>query len=332
MKVIICTKYGSPEVLQIKEIEKPAPRDNEILVKNFATSVSKADTRIRSFSVPLAFWIPGRLALGITKPKKNILGGELAGRIESVGKDVKNFKQGDEVFAATGMEFGTYAQYVCIPEDGVVAIKPANISFQQAAVIPIGARTALYYLRKANIKKGQKVLIYGASGSVGSYAVQIAKFLGAEVTAVCSSTNIDLVKNIGADKVIDYTDKDFSLGYNTYDVILEAVNKSSFLKCSKALKEEGVYINVAAAIKTLAMLWVSMTSKKKIIPAPPSEHTDYITKREPLLFLKKLVEEEKISPLIDKEFGMEQIIEAHRYVDKGHKKGNVVIRMNTTAQ
>ncbi|PHR18696.1 MAG: NAD(P)-dependent alcohol dehydrogenase [Fluviicola sp.] len=332
MKVIICTKYGSPEVLKIKEIETPVPRDNEILVKNFATSVSKADTRIRSFSVPLAFWIPGRLALGITKPKKNILGGELAGRIESVGKDVKNFKQGDEVFAATGMEFGTYAQYVCIPEDGVVAIKPANISFQQAAVIPIGARTALYYLRKANIKKGQKVLIYGASGSVGSYAVQIAKFLGAEVTAVCSSTNIDLVKNIGADKVIDYTDNDFSLGYNTYDVILEAVNKSSFLQCNKALKEEGVYINVAAAIKTLAMLWVSMTSKKKIIPAPPSEHTDYITKSEPLLFLKKLVEEGKISPLIDQEFGMEQIIEAHRYVDKGHKKGNVVIRMNTAAQ
>lgn len=327
MKVIICTKYGSPDVLKIKEIEKPIPKDNEILVNNFATSVSKADTRIRSFSVPLAFWIPGRLALGITKPRKNVLGGELAGKIELVGKDVRNFKQGDEVFAATGMEFGTYAQYVCIPEDGVVAIKPANISFQQAAVIPIGARTALYYLRKANIKKGQQVLIYGASGSVGSYAVQIAKFLGAKVTAVCSATNIGLVKKIGADNVIDYTDKDFSLGYNTYDVIFEAVNKSSFLKCNSALKSEGIYINVAATMKTLAMLWISIISKKKIIVAPPSEHTDYITNSEPLLFLKKLVEEEKIAPLIDKEFEMDQIIEAHHYVDKGHKKGNVVIRM-----
>ena len=323
MKAVICTKYGPPEVLQLKEVEKPVPKDNEVRVKVYATTVTVADHRIRSFTVPPAVWLPARIALGLRKPKKSILGVEFAGEIESVGKDVKLFKKGDQVFAATLTDFGAYAAYKCLPEDGPIAIKPANSTYEEAAAIPTGARTALHYLRKGNIKSGQKVLIYGASGSVGTYAVQLAKYFGAEVTGVCSSTNLALVKSLGADKVIDYTESNWTKRLEMYDMIFLAVDKCPFSVCNKSLHKEGVYLNVTSPIKSLPMLWTSMTSKKKLImgETPPGS-------AEELAFLKGLVEAGTLKPVIDRSYTLDQIVEAHRYVDKGHKKGNVVITVN----
>ena len=324
MKAVICTKYGPPEVLQQTEVEKPVPKDHEILVKVYATTVTAADFRIRSFTVPPSFWIPGRIVLGLRKPKKDILGAELSGEVEQVGKDVKLFKKGDQVFAASLSEFGAYAEYKCLPEDGPVAIKPANITHEEAAAIPVGARTALHYLRKCNLQNGQKILIYGASGSVGTFAVQLAKYFGAEVTGVCSTSNVALVKSLGADKVIDYTEADFTKSFETYDVIFLAVDKLSFAACNKALNNNGTYINITPPIKSLPMLWTSMTSDKKMIMGENSPET-----AEALVFLKKLVEEGKMKVVIDRQYPLEQIVEAHRYVDQGHKKGNVAITVNT---
>ena len=320
MKAIICTKYGPPEVLQLKEVEKPVPRDNELLIKVYATTVTAADFRVRSFTVPLSYWLPARIALGFRKPRKAILGVELAGEIESVGQEIKRFKPGDQVFAATLNSFGAYAEYKCLPEDAVIAIKPSNLTYEEAAALPVGARTALHFLRKANIQRGQKVLVYGASGSVGTYAVQLARYFGAEVTGVCSTTNLELVKSLGADKVIDYTAEDFSNKGETYDVIFEAVDKSSFSACLRALKKEGIYVNVTVPLPGIRMLWTKMTSSKKLILGE-----NLPEKAEDLTFLKELVEAGKIKPVIDRGYPLEQIVEAHRYVDKGHKKGNVVI-------
>ena len=321
MKAIVYTKYGPPDVLQLKEVEKPTPKDNEILVKVKATTVTVADIRARSFTVPPAFWLPARITLGFRQPKKEILGMELAGEVESVGKDVKRFKEGDEVFAASLVGFGAYAEYKCLPEDGPVTLKPSNLTYEEAAAIPIGARTALFFLRKANIQSGQKVLIYGASGSVGTYAVQIAKYFGANVTGVCSTTNLELVKSLGVDKVIDYTAEDFSSTGETYDVIFEAVNKSSFSACMKSLKKDGTYINIAA-LPGVQMLWTKLTSSKKLILGQNSPETS-----EALNFLKELVETGKLKVVIDRYYAIEDIVEAHRYVEKGHKKGNVVINV-----
>jgi NADPH:quinone reductase-like Zn-dependent oxidoreductase len=320
MKAIICTKYGPPEVLKIKEVEKPVPKDNEVLVKVRATTVTVADFRIRSFTIPPSFWLPARLMLGIRKPKKSILGVELAGEVESVGKDVKFFKKNDQVFAATLLSFGAYAEYKCLPEDGPIALMPTNITYEEAAAIPIGARTALYFLRKGEVKRGQKILIYGASGSVGTYAVQIAKYLGAEVTGVCSSANLALVKSLGADKVIDYTEPDFARKLEIYDVILEAVDKCPFSICNKSLSKKGIYLNATGPVKNFQQIWASIASGKKIIVggAPPETADD-------LVFLKKLVEDGIVKPVIDRKYSFEQIVDAHRYVDGGHKKGNVVI-------
>jgi NADPH:quinone reductase-like Zn-dependent oxidoreductase len=320
MRAIVYTKYGPPDVLQMKEVEKPTPKENEILIKVKATTVTAGDIRSRSFTVPVSFWLPARITLGFRQPKKEILGMELSGEVVSVGKDVKRFKEGEQVFAASLVGFGTYAEYKCMPEDGPVTLKPINITYNEAAAIPIGARTALYYIRKANIQSGQKVLVYGASGSVGSYAVQIAKYFGAKVTGVCSTTNLELVKSLGADEVIDYTKEDFSSKGETYDVIFEAVDKSSFSTCMKSLKKDGTYINVTVPLPDVRMLWTKLTSNKKLILGQNSPENS-----EALNFLKELVEAGKLKVVIDRCYAFEEIVEAHRYVEKGHKKGNVVI-------
>jgi NADPH:quinone reductase-like Zn-dependent oxidoreductase len=320
MKAIVYEKYGSPDVLELRELVRPAPRDHEILVKVHATTATVADVRSRSFTVPRSVWLPARISLGLRKPKKAILGVELAGEVESVGKDVKRFKKGDQVFAATLIDFGAYAEYKCLPEDAAMSIMPSNTTYEEAAALPIGARTALHYLRKANLQRGQKVLVYGASGSVGTYAVQLAKHFGAEVTGVCSTTNVELVKSLGADQVIDYTQEDFSSSGQIYDVILVAVDKSSFSACMRSLKKQGIYLNVTTPLPDLPMLWTKLTSSTKLMLGenPPE-------KAEDLIFLKELVEAGKLKPVIDRCYALEQIVEAHRYVDKGHKKGNVVI-------
>jgi len=322
MKAIVCTKYGPPEVLEIKEVEKPVPKDNEVLIRVHATTVTVADSRVRSFRVPLSFWLPARMALGLRRPKNAILGTELAGEIESVGKDVSLFKKDDQVFALTGHFGGAYAEYICIPEDRAVANKPSNTTYEEAAAIPMGGLTALYFLRKGEIQSGKKILIYGASGSIGTFAIQLAKNFGAEVTGVCSTSNLDLIKSLGADRVIDYTQEDFTKNGETYDIILDAVGKSSLSRGMRSLKKEGIYLHtVATPAVGLRLRLVSMTGSKRAMGGTtPSSTGD-------LIFLRELVEAGKVKPVIDRRYPMEQIVEAHRYVDKGHKKGNVVITM-----
>lgn len=315
MKAIVYENYGSPEVLQLKERDKPVPRDNDVLIKVKATAVNSADWRLRKAD-PFAV----RLFFGLTKPIKKILGGVFSGVVETTGKNVGLFKAGDQVFGSTGMNFGAYAEYLLVPENGVMALKPDAISHTEAAVVPFGGLTALYFLQKASIQPGQKTLIYGASGAVGTSAVQLAKYFGAEVTGVCSAANLDLVKSLGAAKVIDYTKEDFTQNGETYDVIFDTVNKISFSKSIKSLKNNGAMILGSAGIVEMFQGWMtSLSSNKKILAGVISET------KENLLLLQKLIEAGQYKPVIDKTYPMEQMAEAHMYVEKGHKKGNVAI-------
>ncbi|WP_281239537.1 NAD(P)-dependent alcohol dehydrogenase [Flavobacterium praedii] len=320
MKAIVYTQYGSPEVLELKDVEKPIPKDNEILIRIRATAVNSGDVRLRKAD-PFAV----RLFFGLFKPKTSILGSVFSGEIESIGSSVQHFKVGDEVFGHTDMSFGTYASYKCFPEDGSIALKPNTITHQEVAVIPFGGTTALHFLKKASVQKDQKVLVFGASGAVGTAAVQLAKYFGANVTGVCSTANIDLVKSLGADKVIDYSKEDFTKNGETYDLIFDSVNKMSISDSLDSLKIYGTLILSAAGLsETLQGSWISMTNSRKI-----KVMTGIIShKAEDINFLKTLIEAGQLKPVIDRTYSLEQMAEAHTYVEKGHKKGNIAIEIH----
>jgi NADPH:quinone reductase-like Zn-dependent oxidoreductase len=318
MKAIVYKRYGSPNVFEPLDLEKPTPKANEVLIRVYATTVTTADCMMRRGDTLLS-----RILLGFTKPKKKyrILGTEFSGRIEAVGPNVKKFKPGDDVYAFRGFGTGCYAQYKCMSENGSIAKKPINMSFEEAASVVDGATTALFFLKeKANIQKGQKVLINGAAGSIGTFAVQLAKYFGAEVTGVCSTKNMELVKSLGADKVVDYTKEDFAKTGDTYDIIFDTVGKSSFAYCRKALKTKGKYISTVMTLKLiLQSILTKPGNKKKVIFAMS------LNKTEALNFIRTLIEEGKLKTIIDRQYPLEELREAHAYVEKGHKKGNVII-------
>jgi len=317
MKAAVYYEYGIPEVLQVNQIEKPTPKKNEILVRVRATAVNSGDIRLRKAD-PFAV----RFFFGVTKPKINILGSVFSGEIERVGEEVNSFKVGDLVFGHTDMSFGAYAEYICIPENTSVALKPKNITHNEAAVIPFGGVTALHFINKADIKPGQKVLVVGASGAVGTAAVQLAKAFGAEVTGVCSTANVALVKSLGANKVIDYTKENFNQNDEMYDVIFDTVKTIAVSSSLKSLNKNGVMILSAAGMSEMLQgAWISMTSNKKVITGVINH------KAADIVFLKELIEEGKLKPVIDRTYPLEQIAEAHAYVEKGHKKGNVAIEI-----
>jgi NADPH:quinone reductase-like Zn-dependent oxidoreductase len=322
MKAILHTKYGPPDELQFKEVEKPVPKEDEVLIKIHATTVTTTDCNIRNSTfVPTLFLLPSRMQLGFNKPKINILGVELAGDIEAAGVDVKRFKKGDQVFGTPGPPLGAHAEYICMPENGVLTTKPANITYEEAASIPLAANTALYFIRdQGNIQAGQKVLINGASGGIGTFAVQLAKYYGAEVTGVCSTTNVEMVKSLGADMVIDYTKEDLTKSNERYDVIFDVVGKISFSRFKNSLKKKGIYLTTLPTMAIiLQTIWTSMIGGKKV------KFGDAVPKVENIIFLKELIEAGIIKPVIDRIYPLEQTAEAFRYVEKGHKKGNVVI-------
>ncbi|MEJ2636705.1 MAG: NAD(P)-dependent alcohol dehydrogenase [Calditrichia bacterium] len=321
MRAAVYNRYGSPEVLELREIEKPIPKDNEVLIKIYAATVTAVDNIFRRGDQFFA-----RMATGVTKPKVPILGSDLAGEIEAVGKDVKLFKTGDQVFGDSGAATGTHAEYICLPETGPLALKPAGMTFEDATAIPYGGLTALPFLRdKAKIQEGQRVLVNGASGAVGSMAVQLSRNFGAEVTAVCSSANAELVKSLGADNVIDYKLEDFTQNTSAYDIIFDTIGKSSFSRCKRSLRPGGIYLTTVLTMKILLqMLRTSKMGSKKAVIAftglrPAAE------KAKDLAFLKEIIDSGKLKPVIDRSFSLDQIAEAHRYVDQGHKKGNVII-------
>ncbi len=304
-------------------MEKPTPKDNEVLVRIHAATVTAGDCEIRTFQMPTWLWIPARIGFGLRGPRKKILGQELAGEIEATGKDVKQFRKGDPVFASTGFSFGAYAEYTCLSEEGIITKKPVNMTYEEAATIPMGGLIALSYLKKGNIQNGDKVLINGASGSIGTIAVQFAKYLGAEVTGVCSTGNMDMVRSIGADNVIDYTKEDFTGNDEIYDVIFDVVGKSFYSSSLKSLQENGRYLlGNPGLLQMVRGRWTQITSSKEVISGATREKT------EDLIFLKELIEAGKIKAVISKCYPLEQMVEAHKYVEKGHKKGNVVITLN----
>jgi len=327
MKAAVYSRYGSPEVLQIEDVEKPVPKDNEVLVRVFAATVSPADWRFRKAN---PFFV--RFMNGLWRPKKiHILGMEFAGKVESMGKAVTRFAEGDQVFGSTGFKFGTHAEYVCLPEDRFLATKPNNMTLEEAAAVLFGGISALYFLRQGKIQAGQKVLVYGASGSVGIFAVQLAKHFGAHVTGVCSTANLELVKSLGADEVVDYTREDFSRAGRVYDMVFDTVGKSGFSRSLKSLKRGGYYVRVGGSGRLLSILggmiggkWASITGAAKVISGVargvPGDQS----------FLKELIEAGELRTVIDRRYSLEQIAEAHRYVEAGHKKGNVIIVLEET--
>ncbi len=326
MKAMVWTRYGSPDVLQLRELEKPVPGNNQVLIKISATTVTAGDCEIRSMKVPIMLRLPIRLWIGLRAPKRvKIIGQELAGIVESVGKDVKKFKEGDSVFAATGFSMGTYAEYICLPEHpkeitGLLSLMPENMTFEEAASVPVGGLEALYFLRKADIRSGQNVLVAGAGGSIGTFAVQLSKYYGAEVTAVDSGGKLEMLSSIGADYCIDYTKDDFTESDKTWDIIFDIVGRYSFSGCLRSLNENGRYIIAnPGPVHMLRKPWVSKKSGIKVITGASNSGIEDIG------FLKKLIERGRLKSVIDRCFSLEQIADAHRYVEKGEKQGSVVI-------
>ena len=323
MKAIVYERYGPPDVLQLKEVPQPTPQDNEVLIRIRATTVTSGDCRVRSLNMPVGFGLISRLVLGVSGPRQPILGSELAGDIESVGKDVSKFKVGDQVFAFTGAGLGCHAEYRCVPENGKVALKPLNLTYDEAASLPFGGMTALDFYRRAKLQRGEKVLVNGASGAVGSAAVQLAKHFGTEVTGVCSTANMELVRSLGADHVIDYTAEDFTQNGSSYDVIVDTVGTAPFSRSKGSLNERGRLLRVLGGLPDFfESPWVSMTSSKKIIAGPAAGRA------EDLPFLAKLAKEGHFKPVIDRRYPFEQIADAHRYVDTGRKRGSVIITLS----
>ena len=328
MKAIVYNEYGPPEVLKLQEVAKPTPKDNEIRIKILATSVGYGDLAARNFrsitprtfNMPFIFWLPAKIVFGLRKPKINILGAEFSGEIEEMGKDVTRFKKGDPVFGYLGQRMGANAEFCCMPETGSVVIKPSNMGFEEAACAPYGGIMALELLNKANIQPGQRVLINGASGGIGSFAVQLAKYYGAEVTGVCSTRRMEYVKALGADIVIDYTKDDFTQNGEFYDLIFDILGRSSFAKCKGSLTDNGIYLLASFKMKQLfQMLWTSITGTKKVICGMASESPEALEK------IKNLIENGKIKTIIDQSFPLEQTADAHKYIEAGNKKGHVVI-------
>lgn len=324
MKAIVYTRYGPPDVLRPAELETPVPAHDEVLIRIRATTVTAGDYRIRGFDVPGEFWLPARVGFGLAGPRNRIPGSEFAGEIEAVGSDVTLFKQGDPVFGIDGTGFGAYAEYTCRPENSVLALKPDVMSFEEAAAVPFGALTALYFLRdRGNVQRGQNVLVYGASGGVGTAAIQLAKYFGANVSGVCSTANIELVRSLGANRVFDYTQEDFTASDEIYDIIFDTVGKTSFTRCKKSLRENGLYLATVFRLPQLfQMLWTSITGGRRIICSVAPERTADLD------YLKELVESGDLKVVIDRRFPLEQAAEAHRYAEQGHKKGNVVITVD----
>ena len=318
MKAIVYTRYGPPEVLQLKEVEKPTPKDNEVLIKIRATTVNRTDCGFRKPEYPLII----RLINGFLRPKRTILGSELAGEIEQIGKDVKTFRPGDKVFGLSTSQFGAHAEFICLPETCSITTMPANMSYEEAAAVCDGAYLALSHMKKIDFKKAKKILINGASGSIGSAGVQLAKYFGAEVTAVCNTKNMELVKSLGADEVIDYTKEDFTTTGQRYDVVIDAVGKSSFFRCKQLLNKGGLYFSTELGFLVqnifLALLTPLIGDKKVIFPIPKD-------RKEDIVFFKELIEAGKYRAVIDRRYPLEQIIEATRYVETGQKAGNVVL-------
>lgn len=326
MKAIVYERYGPPDVLQLKDIEKPTPKDNEVLIKIYATTVTSGDWRVRSLNVPAGFGLIMRLVFGISKPRQPVLGTELAGVVESTGKAARKFKIGDQVFAFNDTSMGCHAEYKCMPEDGMVSFKPARLSFDEAAALSFGGTTALDFLRRGKLQRGEKILINGASGGVGTAVVQLAKYLGADVTGVCSTANQDLVASLGADHVIDYTKEDFTNNGKTYDVIVDTVGNAPFSRIKNALTNDGRLLMVLAGLPDMLQIpWVSITSRKKIIAGPAT------VRLEDLDLLAELAQAGQFRPVMDRRYPFEQFVEAHRYVDTRRKKGNVSLILEQSA-